>query len=448
VLSCVADVSVTCAVAGWTACSCCRRRMAARSEYCVAGERIAALPSVSGSPREAGMDRDVLDVIEREIDDEVRARFPGGAVRQVVLLQYGDDPQIEPGDLWVRVLLEADGPEDYERSQKAFLDTHEAAIEQFPRYLAEKVREIINVEFTFSDNPVTRGGHDGPCWGLHLGERLSDYQEWERGEATFVQAPLGPAGLETLDTLILAGIAATRSEAIRWAMDRFRELPVYERLSERVRDAGRLEGEFSARDGSPREAGTGRGVLDAIEREIDDEVKTRIPSGAVSRVMLLQYGDDPEIEPGDLWVRVIPEADGPEDYERSLKAFWKTHQAAMEQLPSYLAEKLREIRLVEVTFNTPVTRDGHGPRYSLLVGQKLSDYQGREHGEAIFELARLGPAGLETLDTLIMAGIAATRGEAIRRALDRIRERPAYEQLREHVRDTGRLKDEFSAQDG
>jgi hypothetical protein len=394
------------------------------------------------------MDRDVLDVVEREIDDEVRARFPGGAVRQVVLLQYGDDPQIEPGDLWVRVLLEADGPEDYERSQKAFLDTHEAAIEQFPRYLAEKVHEIINVEFTFSDNPVTRGGRDGPCCGLPTGQRLSDYQEWERGEATFVQAPLGPAGLETLDTLIMAGIAATRPEAIRWAMDRFRELPVYERLRERVRDAGRLKGEFSARDGSPSEAGTARDVLDAIEREIDDEVRTRVPGGAVRRVMLLQYGDDPEIEPGDLWVRVIPEADGPEDYERSLKAFWETHQAAIEQLPSYLAGKLREIRLVEVTFNTPVTRDGHGPRYSLLVGQKLSDYQGREQGEDIFELARLGPAGLETLDTLIMAGVADTRGEAIRWALDRIRERPAHEQLREHVRDIGRLKDEFSAQDG
>ncbi len=42
--------------------------------------------------------------------------------------------------------------------------------------------------------------------------------------------------------------------------------------------------------------------------------------------------------------------------------------------------------------------------------------------------ARLGPVGLETLDTLIMAGIAATRAEAIRWALDRIRERPAYEQ--------------------
>ncbi len=70
--------------------------------------------SVSRSPREAAMDRNVLDVIERELDDAVRARFPGGAVRHVALLQYGDDPQIEPRDLWVRVLLDSDGPEDYE----------------------------------------------------------------------------------------------------------------------------------------------------------------------------------------------------------------------------------------------------------------------------------------------------------------------------------------------
>ena len=69
------------------------------------------------------MDRDVLDVIEREIDQEARARFHGSAVRQAVLLQYGDDPEIEPGDLWVRVLLDADGPEDYEPTLAAFLLT-------------------------------------------------------------------------------------------------------------------------------------------------------------------------------------------------------------------------------------------------------------------------------------------------------------------------------------
>ena len=49
------------------------------------------------------------------------------------------------------------------------------------------------------------------------------------------------------------------------------------------------------------------------------------------------------------------------------------------------------------------------------------------------------------MDTLIKAGIADTRGEAIVRALDRIRELPAYERLREHVLDTGRLIEEFPA---
>jgi hypothetical protein len=394
------------------------------------------------------MDRNVLDVIERELDDEVRTRFPGGAVRQVTLLQYGDDPQIEPRDLWVRVLLDSDGPEDYERSWKAFADAHRAAIDEFPRYLAEKVHEIMNVEFRFADSTEARGDLDGPHYGYPTGQRLSDYQEWERGEATFVHAPMRPAGLETLDTLIMAGIAATRSEAIRWAIDRFRDLPAYERLRERVRDADALKDEFSARDGSLKADGTDRDVLAAIEREIEDEAKIRFPGGAVGRVRLLQYGDDPEVEPGDLWVRVIPTADGPEDWQLSLDAFCDTHGAAIDQFVSYLAEKLCQIRILEFTFNIPVTRDGHCPRMSRGVAQKLSDYRREGLGEDIFELARLGPSGLETVDTLIMAGIADTRGDAIARALDRFRELPAYERLREHVVAVGRLKDEFSTSSG
>ena len=58
-------------------------------------------------------------------------------------------------------------------------------------------------------------------------------------------------------------------------------------------------------------------------------------------------------------------------------------------------------------------------------------------------LARLGPAGLETLDTLIMAGIAATRAGSIRWALDRIREGPAYQRLRELRGDADKLRNEF-----
>ena len=60
---------------------------------------------------------------------------------------------------------------------------------------------------------------------------------------------------------------------------------------------------------------------------------------------------------------MIPAADGPEDWQRSLKAFVDTHEAAIDQFVSYLAEKLCQVRIVEFTFNVPVTRDGHCPRY-------------------------------------------------------------------------------------
>ena len=375
------------------------------------------------------MDRDVLDTIEREIDQEVRARFPGTAVRQAVLLQYGDDPEIEPGDLWVRVLLdEPDGPDDdWGPVLTAFEQANEAAIEQFRGYLAAKLREIMAVDYVFSNDPVTWDG-EGPRGGMPVAQRLSDIGEWEHGEATFVLVALGPAGLETVDTLIMAGIAATRAEAIRWAVDRVREGPAYQRL-------GELRGDAEVMD---------RDVLDTIEREIDQEARVRFPGTAVRQAVLLQYGDDPEIGPGDLWVRVLFDADRPEDYEPTLMAFRLANYTAIEQFAGYLAAKLPEIRLVEYTFsNNPVTRDGHGPRLSNLVGDRLSDIQEWEHGETTRELTRLGPAGLETLDTLIMARTAATRAEAIRWALDRIRERPAYLRLRELRSEADKLRNEF-----
>jgi hypothetical protein len=58
-------------------------------------------------------------------------------------------------------------------------------------------------------------------------------------------------------------------------------------------------------------------------------------------------------------------------------------------------------------------------------------------------MVRLKAPELEIVDTLITAGIANSRAEAIRWALARISERPAYAQLREHTRDIQRLKTEF-----
>ena len=102
------------------------------------------------------------------------------------------------------------------------------------------------------------------------------------------------------------------------------------------------------------------------------------------------------------------------------------------------------IRLVEYTFSgNPVTRDGHGPRASNPVGEWPPNIQEREHGEATPLVAGPGPPGLETLDTLIMAGTAATRADAIRWVLDRIRERPTYQRLRELRSEADKLRNEF-----
>jgi GNAT superfamily N-acetyltransferase len=65
------------------------------------------------------------------------------------------------------------------------------------------------------------------------------------------------------------------------------------------------------------------------------------------------------------------------------------------------------------------------------------------NGEFTHVMVRLGTAELDIVDTLLAAGIANNRAEAIRCALTRIPERPDYEQLGEHARDIERLKSEF-----
>jgi hypothetical protein len=385
------------------------------------------------------MDYAVFDSIEREIDDELRARFPGDVIKQAVLLHYGDEPEIEPGELWVRILLPADRPEDYEQILMAFTRDHQAAMEEIPRYLAEKLREIRLVEFTFPDNPVTSGGH-GPRRSLIVGQRVTDVRERELAEATRVDVRLGPAGLEALDTLIMAGIADDRAAAIRWVLARFRLEPEYEQLRERVREIDRLRAVHRRLP----EADADRAVIDSIEREIEHEVHKRFPGDVIKQAVLLHYGDDPEIEPGELFVRVFLRADRPEDYDQIIRAFDRDHQAAIEGFLLELVARLREIRLVEFTFsNNRVTSEKDGPCNRMEFGQRLADLQAWELGEATHVPAHLGPAGLETVDTLIMAGIADDRADAIRLVLPRFREQPEYEQLRDRVREIDRLRAEF-----
>jgi hypothetical protein len=177
------------------------------------------------------MDQAAIGPIGQRIDGEVKKRFPG-AVRRVAVLQHGDDPVIEPGELLVRVIIEAPGDRDgQQQALQAFDQAHGPAIGQFRNDLPALLRGTGRLEFRTSDT--------GDC-PLMLLEACA----LGGGELTPVMARLGPVDLETLDALITAGIAASRAEAVRWALARIRERPAYAQLRERAREIERLKTEF------------------------------------------------------------------------------------------------------------------------------------------------------------------------------------------------------------
>ena len=63
-----------------------------------------------------------LDQVRQQFDQQVRSRFPEGAIRQVAVLGYGDAPEVEPGQLLARVVVET--PDDREGREQAFEALH------------------------------------------------------------------------------------------------------------------------------------------------------------------------------------------------------------------------------------------------------------------------------------------------------------------------------------
>ncbi len=88
-----------------------------------------------------------------------------------------------------------------------------------------------------------------------------------------------------------------------------------------------------------------------------------------------------------------------------------------------------------------VTRQSEGRQRLMMLRMPAPDEP--KDGDLTPVMARLGPADLETLDTLITAGFAANRAQAVRWALARIRERPAYAELRERAKEIENLKSQF-----
>jgi hypothetical protein len=166
-----------------------------------------------------------------QVEREVKGRFSEGAALRVQLLQYGEDPAVEPGRVGIRVGIEPTLlPENDADAMDAFHHANRASIKQLRHDLPGLAPEVTRLEFVAGDK----------CF---LIARLGTEAE-RSGDLTPVMARLGSVDLETLDTLITAGIAPNRAEAVRWVLARSRERPAYEQLRQRGREIEELKAQF------------------------------------------------------------------------------------------------------------------------------------------------------------------------------------------------------------
>jgi hypothetical protein len=183
-----------------------------------------------------------------------------------------------------------------------------------------------------------------------------------------------------------------------------------------------------------------KAALEHIQEKLEEKIRTLIPSGGIERVVLLQHGDDPVVEPGELALRIfVAASDDEEARERVAEEFGSAYRAQLKEVRDGLNKKMPEVTRLEVRFGA----DGGGPGIMLATLGRNLEARALAGGDLTPVMARLGPVDLETLDTLITVGIAGNRADAVRWALARIRERPAYEQVRAKAREIDELKTQF-----
>lgn len=180
---------------------------------------------------------------------QVTKRFPAGALQEVTVLAYGDDPAVEPGGLGIRAVINTGQFREGTDPLREFHRAHDDTIRELHHDLG-LLPPGSWIEFLVSAEDGKRPGKRLRLGPSDLGD-LDDLRESARrlekgrpGESTPVTARLGAAQLQTLDTLITAGIAANRAEAVRWAIDRIHDRPAFARLRERAREIDELKKQF------------------------------------------------------------------------------------------------------------------------------------------------------------------------------------------------------------
>jgi hypothetical protein len=74
-----------------------------------------------------------MDRIQQLIDDEAVGRFPADAVPRLALLRHGDHPVIEPGELYLQVIIGPDAAARDAWREQHFGGSRNSARSGFPR---------------------------------------------------------------------------------------------------------------------------------------------------------------------------------------------------------------------------------------------------------------------------------------------------------------------------
>jgi hypothetical protein len=191
-----------------------------------------------------------------------------------------------------------------------------------------------------------------------------------------------------------------------------------------------------------------REQLERARQKFEEGLRERL-TGAIEKVELLQYGDAPEIEPGEILARVVLGApDGADTSDKKvreevLESFHDANREAIRKIQKEFRTRGEAAALEFTVTGTSRDPDMHGPVMKMRFGGRPGPLGGIGDPSLTPVMARLGAEELETLDTLIAVGIAGSRAEGVRWALARIRERPAYEQIRAHSREIEELKARF-----
>lgn len=181
------------------------------------------------------------------VEKHIESAFPDGAISRVQVLEYGDDPAVEPGDIAVRVFLSPPDLPEGEEADEDIVGSFEKANRERIKKLNDELPPLIAwVEFQPDRPEETEGTEQRRHHMLKIGRRGRVSRPLDEGaeELTPVMTRLGPADLAAVDMLITAGIAGSRAEVLRWVVGRIRENPAYAQIQDRVREINELKDRF------------------------------------------------------------------------------------------------------------------------------------------------------------------------------------------------------------